>query len=178
MTTFLERFSEMIGRINDWMGKLSSGLTIIMMLLICFDVLAKWLAPKLGIHYSNTAIYETQWHLFAVIFLVGAAFTLRHDRHVRVDVFYANFSERKKHWVNLLGTLFFLLPFCFIVMETSIIYVKNSYLMNESSSDPGGLPYRFALKAMIIVGFALLFLQGIAIIAQSMAGLLKKESAS
>ena len=175
MEKSLRKYITGVEKLNDWAGGLAGVLTVAMMLLICFDVLAKWLSPKIGIHYSNTAIFELQWHIFAVIFMLGSAYTLKNDRHVRVDVFYSNFSDRQKAWVNLVGTLLFLLPFCYIAMETSILYVKNSFLMNEKSSDPGGLPYRFIIKGMIILGFLLLALQGTALIFRSIIQLTEKK---
>lgn len=157
------------------MGKIAGWLATVMVLLICFDVGTKYLSTRLDFSYSNTAVYELQWHLFALVFLLGAAYTLRYDRHVRVDLFYSKFSKKRKAWVNLIGSAFFLMPFCIIVMERSLLYVKNSYLMMEKSNDPGGLPYRFLLKGAIIVGFTLLALQGIALFIESVFLLLNKE---
>ncbi|MGB0524082.1 MAG: TRAP transporter small permease subunit [Flammeovirgaceae bacterium] len=174
MHRFLKQYIHMVNQLNDGIGKLAGWLTTGMVFLICFDVIAKFIAPKLDIHYSNTAVFEMQWHIFALVFLLGIAYTLRHDRHVRVDLFYSKFSPKGKAWVNLIGVLLFLLPFCFIVIETSLTYVKNSYLMNEKSPDPGGLPYRFVLKGMIIVGFALLALQGIALLFKSLLTITEK----
>jgi TRAP-type mannitol/chloroaromatic compound transport system permease small subunit len=107
--------------------------------------------------------------------MLGTAFTLKSDRHVRVDVFYANFSEKKKAWVNLIGTLFFLIPFCFVTVQTSLIYVRNSFIMQEGSPNPDGLPYRFIIKGLIIFGFSLLLLQGIALIFESVLKIRGKE---
>lgn len=175
MYTLLKIYRNSINQLNDWIGRATGWITTGMVLLICFDVLAKYFAPKLDIHYSNTAVFEMQWHLFALVFLLGSAYTLRHDRHVRVDLFYSKFSAKRKAWVNVLGVLLFLLPFCIIVIETSFTYAKNSFLMNEKSPDPGGLPYRFVLKGMIIVGFALLALQGLAILCNSLLVILGQE---
>ncbi|MFT5913573.1 MAG: TRAP-type mannitol/chloroaromatic compound transport system permease small subunit [Bacteroidia bacterium] len=172
----MKTYIKFIGKINNLMGSISAWLLIVMILLICFDVLAKWLAPKLGIQYSNTAVFEAQWYLFAFVFMLGTAFTLKSDRHVRVDVFYANFSENKKVWVNLIGTLLFLIPFCFVTIQTSLIYVRNSFIMHEGSADPDGLPYRFIIKGLIIFGFSLLLLQGIALIFESILKIRGKEA--
>lgn len=167
MYNFLRKNIEFINGLNDRIGRLAGWLATAMVLLICFDVVAKFFAPKLDIHYSNTAVFEMQWHIFALVFLLGTAYTLRHDRHVRVDLFYSKFSPKGKAWVNLLGVIFFLMPFCLIVIETSITYVRNSFLMNEKSPDPGGLTHRYLIKGMIIVGFSLLILQGIALLFKS-----------
>lgn len=172
MLQFLKQYINTINKINDFIGKIAGWLTSAMVLLICFDVVAKYFAPKLDIHYSNTAVFEMQWHLFALVFLLGSAYTLRHDRHVRVDLFYSKMSPKRQAWINFIGVLFFLLPFCIIVIETSMTYVRNSYLMMEKSPDPGGLPFRFAIKGMIIVGFFLLALQGLAMLFKSLLTIL------
>ena len=175
MLQVFKHYINTIDKINDFIGKIAGWLATLMVLIICFDVSAKFIASKLDLSYSNTAIYELQWHLFAFVFLLGTAYTLRHDRHVRVDLFYSKFSDKTKAWVNILGVVFFLMPFCIIVMKTSLLYVKNSYLMMEKSPDPGGLPYRFILKGTIIFAFGLLSLQGLAMLLRSVVVLLNKE---
>ncbi len=112
---------------------------------------------------SSAGIFELEWHLFAFIFLLGSAYTLKHDKHVRVDLFYSNMTEKQKAWINLMGCLFFLLPLCYVIVVTSFSFVENSFRFNESSPDPGGLPYRFIVKFAITFGFGLLFLQGISL---------------
>ncbi len=112
---------------------------------------------------SSAGIFELEWHLFAFIFLLGSAYTLKHDKHVRVDLFYSRLSERHKAWVNLLGCLLFLMPMCFVIVITSFQFVENSFKFNESSPDPGGLPARFIVKSAIGIGFSLLFLQAISL---------------
>lgn len=146
-----------IDAINERLGRLVSWLTFLLVVLICVDVLLRYV-----LNFSKAALYEMEWHLFAAIFLLGAAFTLKHDRHVRVDVFYANFTEKNKAWVNLAGTLVFLIPFCGIIAYTSLPFVLDSFAMNESSPDAGGLPYRFVIKLAIPIGMVLLMLQGVA----------------
>lgn len=148
-----------IDRINEGIGKLFSWLTTLLMVVICFDVLMRYVFAS-----SSAAITETEWHIFAAIFMLGAAYTLKYDKHVRVDVFYANFSEKGKAWVNLIGTLLFLFPFCYVVIRSSIPFVENSFAVRETSPDPGGLPARYIIKSMIPIGFLLLMLQGISVL--------------
>ena len=93
-----------------------------------------------------------------------------------VDVFYAKWSDRRKAFVNLLGALFFLLPFCLIVIKAGIPYVKTSFLMNESSSDPGGLPARYMIKSFIIIGYVFLLLQAFTMMIESLFTLMGKSS--
>ncbi len=145
------------------MGRLASWFTTALVLLVCFDVLRRFL-----INDTEAWIMELEWHLFAMIFLFGAGYALKHDRHVRVDLFYANFSSRDKAWVNLVGSLVFLLPWCIIVGVTSFQYAAGSFAIGEGSPDPGGLPARYIIKFAITIGVTLLGLQGLAVIAQSL----------
>lgn len=106
---------------------------------------------------------ELEWHLFAFIFLMGAGYTLLKDGHVRVDIFYQSMSAKSQAWINLLGVLFFLVPGCVMIIATSLSFVSNSWSVMEGSPDPGGIPYRFLLKACIPAGFILVLLQGISL---------------
>jgi TRAP-type mannitol/chloroaromatic compound transport system permease small subunit len=153
-----------IEKISEWCGILVSWCVLIMVLIIGYDV-----SMRFFFRISSGALQELEWHLFAIIFLLGASYTLKHDGHVRVDIFYRSHwvSDIKRAWVDLLGTLFFLLPFCILIMISSVDFVADSYANAERSSDPGGLSHRYLLKAAIPVGFALLMLQGVALILNS-----------
>ena len=97
------RFAEAL---NERVGTAVSWLTTVLVIVVCYDVFTRYLLKN-----SLVAVQELQWHLFALIFLIGAAYSLKHDKHVRVDVFYSRFSPRAQAWVNLVGRLLFLLPF-------------------------------------------------------------------
>lgn len=161
---FLNRASGFIDGINEWIGRKISWLTSLLVLIICGDVVMRYF-----FNTSSAGVFELEWHIFAVIFLLGAAYTLKHDKHVRVDVFYGKFTEKQKAWVNLIGTLFFLLPFCIVVIDSSYKFVENSFRFQESSPDPGGLPARFIIKSAITIGFFLLLLQSVSLIFKSLA---------
>ncbi len=155
----LQQLTASIDRVSDWTGRLVAWLVLFLALLVCYDVSMRYL-----FYSGSVALQELEWHLFTAIFLLGAAPTLKHNGHVRVDIFYQSkyFSPQARAWVNLLGTLIFLLPFCLIIIIVSWPFVRNAFLQNEGSPDPGGLPYRYLLKAVIPLGFGLLTLQGIA----------------
>ena len=159
MVNKLRCLIQVIDRLIEWTGKLTAWLVLALVLLVCYDV-----AMRYFLHQGSIALQELEWHLFALIFLLGAAYTLKHDDHVRVDVLLNSrfVSARQRHWVNLLGGLFLLLPFCILILITSWPFVENAYFYQEASPDPGGLPYRFILKGSILIAFALLILQGIA----------------
>ncbi|RMF67682.1 MAG: TRAP transporter small permease subunit [Calditrichaeota bacterium] len=166
--TFLHKLVATIDALNEKIGTATSWLTTLLVLVVCYDVFTRYLLRK-----SSIAVQEMEWHLFAVIFLMGAAFTLKHDRHVRVDVLYIKFPARVKAWVNFLGSLIFLVPFSILVIFTCLHFVESSFLIRETSPDPGGLPARYVLKACIPLAFFLVLLQGIALAAKSLLTVLQ-----
>ncbi|NER84372.1 MAG: TRAP transporter small permease subunit, partial [Leptolyngbya sp. SIO1D8] len=125
-----------------------------------WNVMGRYLGNWLGRNLSSNAFIETQWYLFDLVFLLGAAYTLKHNEHVRVDVFQSRWSPRRRALAELLGTLFFLMPFCIMVIWVSWGAIAASWATLEGSPDPGGLP-RYPIKTMIVVSFGLLILQGI-----------------
>ena len=157
----LLRFSQLIDRLNQRIGYLMALLVPLMILLGVWNVLGRYIGQFVGQNLSSNALIEGQWYVFDLIFLLGAAYTLRHDNHVRVDVFYSNWPPKRKALVNFLGTLLFLLPFCLMVIWASWGNVLHAWLDWEVSPDPGGLP-RYPIKSLVIVCFVLLILQGIA----------------
>lgn len=151
-------------KISEWCGNIVSWCVLVMVLIISYDVFMRYF-----FQIGSVALQELEWHLFAVIFLLGASYTLKHDGHVRVDIFYQSkkLTDIHRAWIDLLGTLLFLVPFCILIIVSSWDFVAFSFRISEGSPDPGGLPYRFLLKAAIPVGFFLLLLQGIALILKS-----------
>ncbi|CAD5274209.1 MULTISPECIES: TRAP transporter small permease subunit [unclassified Imperialibacter] len=163
----LTLISERIDALNEYTGRLISWLAGIMVLVFCFDVAMRYI-----FNVSFASVFELEWHFFAAIFLIGAGYTLKHDKHVRVDVFYGEMSPRKQAYVNLLGVLLFLLPICVVIIKTSLLFVYNSWIIRENSPDPGGLPARYIIKAFIPMGFFLLFLQGVSVAFKSLSTIL------
>lgn len=151
-----------IDGLNNWVGNCTSWLSSLLVLVVCYDVFTRYFLRK-----SSVAVQELEWHIFAVLFLVAAAYTLKEDSHVRVDVFYTLLSPRGKAWVNLIGSLVFLIPFAILIIWTSKGFINMSWAIQETSPDPGGLPFRYVLKAMIPLGFSLVLLQGISLALRS-----------
>lgn len=158
--------------INEYAGRGVAWITSGLVLLICYDVAMRYL-----FRYTKIWIVELEWHLFALIFLLGMGYTFLHDRHVRVDVFYARYTPKGKAWVNLIGGLIFLLPLCFVVLISSFDFTLRSFQWNEGSADPGGLPYRWLIKGGLFVGFVLLSLQAIASVINCILVILGREPA-
>ena len=161
------RLADFIDSLNEKIGTVVSWLTTLLVLIVCYDVFTRYLLKR-----SSIAVQELEWHLFAVIFLLGAAYTLKHDRHVRVDVLYQKFSPQTRGWINFVCSLFFLIPFALLVIWASYEFVASSFRIGETSPDPGGLPARFVLKACLPLGFFLVFLQGLSLAIHSLCAAL------
>ncbi|WP_353570512.1 TRAP transporter small permease subunit [Candidatus Albibeggiatoa sp. nov. BB20] len=148
-----------INALNEWVGRMTAWLVLLMVLVIVYDVMMRRFFS-----IGSVQLQELQWHLFALTFLLGAAYTFKYDEHVRVDIFYQSIkiSDAGRAWINLFGNLLFLIPFCILVIYTSYPFISASFFQMESSPDPGGLPYRFLLKSAIPLCFFLLLLQAIA----------------
>lgn len=159
--------------VNHKVGMAAAWLTSALVLLICYDVFNRYLLNK-----SFVAVQELEWHLFAVIFLMGAAYTLQQDAHVRVDVFYAKASPKTQALIDLIGCLVLLIPFCALIVWTSKDFVLSSYAIGETSPDPGGLPARFLLKATLPLAFCFLLLQGLAMALKALLRLLGHGTAA
>ena len=146
----------MFNKIIEKVDNLCSWLSFLLVILITVDVFLRYV-----FNFSSASLYELEWHFFAAIFLLGSAVTLQKDHHVRVDVFYNKLSKKKKEVINLIGNIFFLVPFSFIIFYTSIPFVTDSFIIMESSPDPGGLPFRFIIKSIIPFSFFLLAIIGV-----------------
>ena len=154
----LERIGDAIDGFSEFCGRAVSWLVLAMVLLVGYDVTMRYLFRS-----GSIALQELEWHIFSVIFLAGAAYTLKHDAHVRLDLVYQSrrLTDRHRAWINLLGDIFFLIPFCVLIIVSVWPFLYQSYLYSEGSPDPGGLPYRWLLKAVIPLSFAMLIVQGI-----------------
>ena len=146
----IDRFTETTGRLLSW-------LNLALMISIFAVVLLRYVLNEGSIALQELAIY-----LHASIFLGACAYTLRHDGHVRVDIFYRGFSPRIKGLVDACGTLLLLMPVSLFIGTMSWDYVERSWAVRETSHDPGGLPAVFLLKSLILVFVATLLIQGVA----------------
>jgi TRAP-type mannitol/chloroaromatic compound transport system permease small subunit len=160
-----------IDRFSDWCGRGVAWLVLVMVLLVSWDV-----AMRYFFRSGSVALQELEWHLFSLIFLLGAAGTLKHDGHVRLDLLYHGrfLSDRGRAWINLAGGMLFLLPFCILIIVASWPFVSQSWMFGEHSPDPGGLPHRWILKSVIPLAFALLLVQGLGDIARNIAQLIRR----
>lgn len=154
----LKRLCNWIDTLNGWVGRGVSWVTALVVAVVFIDVVMRY-----SFKTSFVFTQELEWHLFAFIFLMGAGYTLLKDGHVRVDIIYQQLGPRARAWINLIGVIFFLLPGCYLIFSTSLNFVYNSWSVLEGSPDPGGIPYRFIIKATIPAGFLLIALQGVSL---------------
>ncbi len=120
-----------------------------------------WLQSLLNWYSNNSnSFLEAQWYMFGGMVLLGAAYTLKMNEHVRVDLFYGWVSERTRTWIDLFGTIFCLMPMCVLLIYFTWPWFLDSWRMNEASSNAGGLP-RWPIKLLLPVGFVLVLIQGV-----------------
>ncbi|MCX8116738.1 MAG: TRAP transporter small permease subunit [Desulfobacterota bacterium] len=162
----------LIDFINEWSGRVVMWLALILFAVTAYETIQRYL-----FRITSVALQETTWHLYSLLFLLGLAYTLKYDRHVRVDIFYDRMSPRMKAGVNLFGLLILVIPFCLLMIGFSWKFMLTAYQIAERSGDPGGLPARWVLKAAIPVGFGLLLLQALSELIKSIHILFHPPSA-
>lgn len=156
----LLRLSQIIDRINEGVGRFSTLLIPLMVLIGVWNTLGRKLGNWIGQNLSSNSLIEGQAYLFALTFLLGAAYTLKHNGHVRVDAFYDHWPPRRQAWVNFLGALLLVIPFCSLMIYYVWSPIVNSWEVWEVSPNAGGLP-RYPIKSVVCLFFVLLLLQGI-----------------
>ena len=154
--------SYIIDSITKKIGFFTAVLAIFLALLVGYDAVMRYLFSE-----GSIALQELEWHIFDIIFLLGLSYALKHKKHVRVDIFFVNYSKDTKAIVEILSMLFLLIPFTLFFLQGSFDMTIQSFLQNEISSDPGGLKYRFLIKGVSFLAFLLLFFQAISEIIKS-----------
>ncbi|WP_075174069.1 TRAP transporter small permease subunit [Neptunomonas phycophila] len=166
----LSQLVKLLDGLSEWTGRVISWLTLLMVVVTFIIVVMRY-----ALDMGNIALQESVIYMHSFVFLLGAAYTLKHDGHVRVDIFYRPASERTKAVINIIGTLFLLFPVSIFIGYISWEYVSTSWALKEGSQEAGGIPYRYLLKTTLIVMPALIVLQGIAELGRS-ALVLRGES--
>ena len=166
----LHTFSTRLDRLAETTGQASAWLTLLLVLVTFTVVVLRYV-----FQFGSIAMQESILYLHASVFMLGAAYTLRKDGHVRVDIFYRGFSAKHQALVNLLGSLFLLLPVCSFLLWASWGYVANAWSIHEASGEAGGLPYVYLLKTLIPLSAFLLILQGISQALASLGTLLTSQ---
>jgi TRAP-type mannitol/chloroaromatic compound transport system permease small subunit len=169
------RFIAIVDRLIDWLGALAAGMLITLVLLMTYNVLARY-----AFNSSSIGLEELSWHFYSCTFLFGIPYALKHNAHVRVDLLFEKFSAKNKLIVDLLGTALFLIPFCIVVIWAGWQFTAAAYQLGvqpssaseffsqlvsggigEKSQDPGGLLNRWIIKAVIPLTFVFLLLAAV-----------------
>lgn len=137
-------------------GYITAFVLAALVLLVVYDATARYLFSS-----GSVALQELEWHLFDMVILFGIAYTLKENAHVRVDIFYASFSPKTKALINMLSSLFFILPFSMLIIYIGSDFVYLSFVQGEASSNPGGLEHRFLVKSLMPLAFVFLSLGAI-----------------
>jgi len=155
--------SSIIDAVNEFIGKWISWLILASILVSAGNATIRKIFDT-----SSNAWLELQWYLFGAAFLAAAAYTLKLNEHIRIDIVYGLFSRRIQHWIDLLGHILFLMPFALLMVFYLIPYVSRSYVSGELSTNAGGLII-WPAKLMLLIGFALLAIQGVSEIIKKIA---------
>lgn len=172
----MSRLSRWVDGFNEQLGRTIRWLVLAVVLIGAGNAVARYAGRWFGMNLTSNLWLELQWYLFSLVFLLGGAYTLHHNSHVRVDVFYSRLGPRGRAWTGLLGTVVFLIPFCLLMIITSWPAVRSSWVIQEMSPDPGGLP-RFPIKTAIPIAFFLLLAQGCAELVHQVRTLRGREPA-
>ncbi len=154
-----DRFITTINRTNDAIGQALGGLALALVL-VQFALVVASAVFAVG----SIWLQESRHYLNALIFLGGVGYALRHDAHVRVDLFYHDADARTRAWVDLLGTLAFLAPFLFLLWWAGVPFVLESWANREGSAETTGIPFVYVLKATILLAALTLTIQGLALL--------------
>jgi TRAP-type mannitol/chloroaromatic compound transport system permease small subunit len=147
---------DFIDKSIKYLGAFTAFILVVLVLLVVYDASARYLFST-----GSIALQELEWHLFDLIILFGIAYTLRENSHVRVDIFYATYSEKTKALIDAIASIFFILPLSLLIIYIGVEFVSQSYMQHEASSNPGGLEYRFLVKSLMPLSFLFLLLQAI-----------------
>jgi len=150
---FFLNISRMVDAVTEWIGKAVAWFILAAILVSAINAVV-----RKTLNISSNAYLEAQWYLFGAAFMLAAAYTLKQNEHIRVDIFYASRSRGTQHWIDLFGHVFFLLPFVVLMTWLLVPYALQAFVSGEVSSNAGGLLI-WPARALLLAGFVLLLLQ-------------------
>ena len=165
------KLSYWLDRVAKFAGLLSAVLVVALALLVAYDAVMRYLFSA-----GSIALQEVEWHLYDIIFLLGISYALKHDKHVRVDIFYERYSGDTRALIQIFSMLVLVIPFSLLIVNNAWDMMLQSYLQHEISSDPGGLTHRYLIKGMIVIGFVLLIIQAVSEVLKAYHALEAKKS--
>ncbi|MFQ3323694.1 MAG: TRAP-type mannitol/chloroaromatic compound transport system permease small subunit [Pseudomonadales bacterium] len=165
--TFISRITGNFDAISEWLGRTVAWLILAMAIATGAVVVVRY-----ALGSGSIALQESISYLHATVFMLGICYTLKHDQHVRVDVFYQGFSDTTRAWVNAIGSIIFIFPLCIFIIFISLTYVGNSWVIREGSADPGGIHGVYLLKTLIPILGVTLLMQAVSVVLTNCATLM------
>lgn len=159
--------------VNTVIGRLTAWLVIYMTLMQFVVVIMRYVFS-----YGSIQMQESIWYLHGLLFMLGAGYTLAKEGHVRLDVFYRAATERTRAWINLIGAVVCLVPFCIVNFDLAWSFVLNSWAVREGSTEAAGLPYIYLFKTVILIFSVLVAMEGVALGARSLFVLTAERDSS
>jgi TRAP-type mannitol/chloroaromatic compound transport system permease small subunit len=156
ISSAIDGFLRALAHITGW-------LFLVAVVIICFDVVTRKAGYQLP-YFTSTRLQELEWHVTSTLFLCWLGYGMVRNSHVRIDVFTAGLEQRKRDWIDFIGTLIFALPYVLIVLPYSFEYFWTSFLQLESSDAPNGLPARYVIKGIMTFGLLCVLLAAISIL--------------
>jgi tripartite ATP-independent transporter DctM subunit len=150
------QISYYLDRVSKYSGILAAFLVVMLSVLVAYDAMMRYLFSA-----GSIALQEIEWHLFDTVFLLGLTYALKHDKHVRVDIFFERYSNDSKVVLQILSMLLLVIPFSLLLLYDAYDMTYQSYIQHEVSSDPGGLTHRWMIKGVLVIAFVLLILQAL-----------------
>ena len=163
-TKHIQSLSKVLDRFIAGVGETAAWLNVVLVVVIITQVVLRYVFSK-----GLVRLEELQWHLYAVGIMIGLSYCATGDTHIRLDLLHHRFSRRRKEVVDLLGTVFLLMPMVIIILMHSWPFVAESFRLNEASDSVVGLPYRWVVKSFILIGFGLLGLAGVSRLIRAVA---------
>ena len=167
----MQKIINILDEIGEKIGTTVSWVSVLLAIIIGLDVIIRYV-----FQFTYVWMIEIEIYLFGMLFLLASGYTFKFDKHVRVDIFYTKLSQKGKAWIDLLGAVFLLIPWCYVVIVSSWYYGLSSFMIGEGSPQPGGLPALYVLKFCITLGFVFLLLQGVSSILKSIQVLRNKDN--
>ena len=144
----LEKLESVCDKATKYLGMILFIVMLLMTFNVFYDVVMRYVFNK-----GSIAMQEMEWHLFSILILLGMSYSLMEEAHVRVDIIYDRWTVRRKAMINMMGSIVFILPIALLVATNSVDFVMEAFQSNEISGDPGGLHYRWLVKALIPASF-------------------------
>jgi TRAP-type mannitol/chloroaromatic compound transport system permease small subunit len=167
----MKKLLKILDKFTDMIGYIAATAMILMLINVFYDVVMRYFFKN-----SSIGMQELEWHLFSVVFLFGMAYALKENGHVRVDMFYDTMKPKKQAFINVVGSIIFIIPFALIVINGGYTFALEAYQLGEMSGDPGGLTDRWIVKSTIGLSFVFLLISTISFILHNVGVMIDRDT--